>query len=170
MTGLTVVDEATGADGAEVWSVYDPVFGDQPDEATWREAVWERHTAREGFRLARAYADGRAVGFAYGYTGRSGQWWTDRVRQTLPPEVAAAWLDGHFEVVSIGVLPEARGRGTGRALLRALLADLPHDRLLLMTTADADDPARRLYAAEGWEVVGPGSSDATVVMGRLTGA
>lgn len=163
---LTTVDEATEADGAEVWSVYDPVFGDQPDEATWRAAVWERHTARDGFRLVRAYAGGRAVGFAYGYTGRAGQWWTDHVRETLASDVADTWLDGHFEVVSIGVLPGSRGHGTGRALLRALLAGLPHDRLVLMTTADPNDAARRLYAAEGWDVLGPGTGDATVVMGR----
>lgn len=167
---LTTVEETTNADGAEVWSVYDPVFGDQPDEATWRGAVWERHTARDGFRLVRAYEAGRAVGFTYGYTGRSGQWWTDHVRETLPAEVADAWLGEHFEVVSIGVLPGARGRGTGRALLRALLTGLPHDRLLLMTTADAGDPARRLYAAEGWDVLGPGTGDATVVMGRHASA
>lgn len=158
----------TDADGDEVWSVYDPVFGDQPDQATWRTSVWDRHTTRDGFRLARAWDDGVLVGFAYGYTGRSGQWWTDHVRTTLEPDVADAWLDGHFELVSIGVLSSARGRGTGRALLRALLAGLPHDRLLLMTTSDPDDPARRLYAAEGWTVLGAGTSDHTVVMGRRT--
>lgn len=161
------MDEAvTVADGVEVWSVYDTVFGDQPDLATWREAVWDRHAGRDGFRLARARDGGDLVGFAYGYTGRAGQWWTDRVRTTLRADVADAWLDGHFELVSIGVLPSARGRGTGRALMRALLAGLPHDRLLLMTTSDADDQARRLYGAEGWTVIGPGTGDDTVVMGR----
>ena len=35
-----------------------------------------------------------------------------------------------------------------------------------MTTADADDPARRLYARAGWEVIGPGLRDGQVVMGR----
>lgn len=159
-------ETVTVADGAEVWSVYDPVFGDQPDVATWRGSGWDRHTDRDGFRLARAREGSDLVGFAYGYTGRDGQWWTDHVRTTLPPDVASAWLDGHFELVSIGVLPGARGRGTGRALMRSLLADLPHDRLLLMTTADADDPARRLYAAEGWHVLGPGIGHDTVVMGR----
>lgn len=104
-----------------------------------------------------------------GCTGRDGQWWTDRVRATLPPGVATAWLDGHFELVSIGVLPSARGRGTGRALMRSLLSGLPHDRLLLMTTSDAADPARRMYAAEGWSVIGPGTGEHTVVMGRRPG-
>jgi hypothetical protein len=35
-----------------------------------------------------------------------------------------------------------------------------------MTTADADDPTRRLYARAGWEVIGPGLRDGQVVMGK----
>ena len=66
--------------------VYDAVFGDQPDLATWRAEVWDRHAARAGFRLVLAREDGRLVGFAYGYTGERGQWWTDRAAEALPPE------------------------------------------------------------------------------------
>ncbi|GAA5156702.1 hypothetical protein GCM10023340_45260 [Nocardioides marinquilinus] len=168
--------EVGAGDRPGVWPVYDAVFGDQPDEATWREAVWDRHVARDGFRLAVAVADGSdgsdgsdggsLDGFGYGYTGEHGQWWTDQVARTLPRDVATAWLGGHFELVSIGVLPRARRRGLGRALMRALVDGVPHERLLLMTTDDAGDPARRLYAAEGWTVLGPGVGEHTVVMGR----
>lgn len=28
------------------------------------------------------------VGFAYGYTGEVGQWWTDSAREVLEPQVA----------------------------------------------------------------------------------
>jgi hypothetical protein len=35
-----------------------------------------------------------------------------------------------------------------------------------MTTADAADPARHLYAQAGWQVVGPGLRDDQVIMGR----
>jgi GNAT superfamily N-acetyltransferase len=80
--------------------------------------------------------------------------------------VAAEWLGGHFDLVSLGVLEEWRRRGLGRGLLQGLTRDLPHARWTLMTTADADDPARRLYASEGWEVVGPGLRDGQVIMGR----
>ncbi len=48
----------------------------------------------------------------------------------------------------------------GRVLMRHLVAGLPQDRWLLMTTADDSDPARRLYASEGWRVVGPGIGEA----------
>jgi GNAT superfamily N-acetyltransferase len=166
MTRFTLDETVSDQDAREVWPVYDSVFGDVPDVATWREAVWDRHRVREGFRLARAYGDETLIGFAYGYTGRPGQWWTDNAQTVLEPEVAAAWLGGHFELVSIGVLPDARRDGVGRGLLRVLLEGLPHERLLLMTTSDAADPARRLYASEGWEVLGPGTGPGTVIMGK----
>jgi ribosomal protein S18 acetylase RimI-like enzyme len=161
------VEESVGdVDAREVWPAYDAVFGDQPDIGTWREAVWDRHHVREGFRLGRAYVDDALVGFAYGYTGRRGQWWTDNAAQVLEPEVAAEWLDGHFELVSIGVISAARGSGIGRGLMRVLLDGLPHERLLLMTSSDPADPARRLYASEGWQVLGPGIGEGTVIMGK----
>jgi len=161
-----VAGGATEADSVALWPVYDAVFADHPSYASWRDNVWDRHRTRAGFRLARAYADDELVGFAYGYTGEHGQWWTDNAGAALPSDVADAWLGGHFELVSLGVLSTARGRGAGRALVRALVAGLDHDRLLLMTTADATDPARRLYAAEGWEVIGPGIGADTVIMGK----
>lgn len=159
--------EVGDADPPGLWAAYDVVFGDQPDEVTWRAEVWDRHRVRDGFRVATAADDaGAVVGFAYGYTGEHGQWWTDQVARTLPADVASTWLGGHFELVSIGVVPSARGRGLGRTLMRVLTTDLPHERWLLMTTDDADDPARRLYAAEGWTVLGRGVGEHTVVMGR----
>jgi GNAT superfamily N-acetyltransferase len=128
--------------------------------------VWDRHTARPGFRLARARVGGELLGFAYGYTGEHGQWWTDQMAQVLPPDVATEWLGGHFELVSIGVLETARGAGVGAALLRAVTDGVPHERWLLMTTDDAGDPARRLYAREGWQVIGQGLGGGQVTMGR----
>jgi GNAT superfamily N-acetyltransferase len=150
---------------AVVWPAYRSVVGDHPDHDSWREAVWDRHSVRDGFRLALAYDADALVGFAYGYTGEHGQWWTDNARRVLEPEIAESWLGGHFELVSIGVLDAARGRGVGRGLMHALLEGLPHERLLLMTSSDPSDPARRLYASEGWQVLGPGTGEATVIMG-----
>jgi ribosomal protein S18 acetylase RimI-like enzyme len=161
-----VDDSGSGADGCEVWPVYESVFGDLPDYDTWRDAVWDTHRGRAGFRLARAYDDDVLVGFAYGYTGESGQWWTDNARKVLEPEVAGGWLGGHFEVVSIGVAAALRRTGIGRTLMRTLTDGLGHDRLLLMTTSDPRDPARALYASEGWGVIGPGIGDGTVIMGK----
>ncbi len=60
----------------------------------------------------------------------------------------------------------ARGNGVGRPLLERLTHDLPHDRWVLMTSADAEDPARHLYARAGWKVIGPGLRDGQVIMDR----
>jgi len=166
MTRYDVVASVSETESREVFEVYDAVFGDQPDQDAWRSGIWDRHRGREGFRLARAYDGERLVGFGYGYTGERGQWWTDEAARVLGDEVAAAWLGGHFELVSIGVLVDARGHGVGRALLEHLTDGLPHDRWVLMTTADTSDPARHLYARAGWEVVGPGLRDGQVVMGH----
>jgi ribosomal protein S18 acetylase RimI-like enzyme len=166
VTTYDVVTAVTEEDTDELWPVYDAVFGDAPDYAGWRAGMWDRHAARPGFRLARAYEGRRLVGFAYGYTGEHGQWWTDQAAQVLAPEVAEAWLGGHFELVSLGVLETGRRQGVGTALLRAVTDGLPHERWVLMTTDDDEDPARHLYAREGWQVIGPGLRDGQVTMGR----
>src|ERR671934_2630699 len=45
-----------------------------------------RHAGREGFLFLGAFEPGgRLVGFVYGYTGASGQWWYDRVAAALDP-------------------------------------------------------------------------------------
>jgi len=163
------VEDSVSADvGADVWPVYESVFGDYSDYETWRASVWDTHRVRTGFRLARAYDADLLLGFAYGYTGQRGQWWTDHALEVLEPDIADTWLGGHFELVSIGVLGASRRGGIGRGLMHALLEDLPHERLLLMTSSDPSDPARRLYASEGWQVLGPGIGDGTVILGRRT--
>ena len=166
MTTYDVVTPVSEDDTDELWPVYDAVFGDQTDYAGWRAGLWDRHVARAGFRLVRAYDVGALVGFAYGYTGERGQWWTDQAAQVLAPEVAEAWLGGHFELVSLGVVEGTRGSGVGTTLLRAVTDGLPQERWVLMSTADADDPARHLYAREGWQVIGPGLRGGQVTMGR----
>lgn len=169
MVRFRVDESVTADDGSVVWPVYEAVFGDYSDYDSWRREVWDKHSVRDGFRVARAYDADALAGFAYGYTGARGQWWTDNARKVLEPDVAEAWLGGHFELVTIGVLEAARQRGIGRSLMHALLEGLPHDRLLLMTSADPSDPARRLYASEGWHLVGPGLGDGKVIMGRRAG-
>ena len=111
-----------------------------------------RHAAREGFRCVVASRQDDLLGFAYGYTGRRGQWWTDEVAARAPADVVDTWLDGHFEFVELGVDPAVRRRGHGRALHDRLLTGVPHGRALLTTYAD-DRPAPQLYRRLGWQLL-----------------
>lgn len=95
------------------------------------------------------------AGFAYGYTGRRGQWWSDHVAEHAPADVVAGWLGGHFEFVELAVDPAFQGRGLGAALAQRLVGGLPHERALLTTYRD-DRPAPRLYRRLGWRLLATG--------------
>jgi ribosomal protein S18 acetylase RimI-like enzyme len=129
-----------------------PYGEDESAVARFRDEQLPRHAERTGFRCVIARENEGVVGFAYGYTGRRGQWWTDYVAGRVPHELADEWLDGHFEFVELAVHPDHQRRGIGGALHDALLKDLPHDRALLSTWR-VDTPARRLYLNRGWQVL-----------------
>jgi len=137
----------------EVWPVYDAVFGDRPGREDWREATYDRHCARTGFRMAAALDGERLVGFGYGYVGERGQYWPDRVVGALPAELADTWVGGHFELVELAVLPDHRGLGLGRALHDEVMAGAGGRRSLLGTD-EAETPAVRLYRSAGWITLG----------------
>jgi ribosomal protein S18 acetylase RimI-like enzyme len=108
-----------------------------------------KHVGRAGFRLAEATVDGRLAGFAYGYTGERGQWWSDRVVDQIPALLADEWVGGHFEFVELAVDPGVQRRGVGTLLHDELLSGLSHHKALLSTYHD-DLPAPRLYRRRGW--------------------
>jgi GNAT superfamily N-acetyltransferase len=152
-----------GLEAAAVFAVYDAVFGDVPDEAEWRSSTYDKHIARDGFRLVAALEGDTLVGFAYGYVGARGQYWPDRVAEVLGERVAGDWLGGHFEFVELAVLPSQRGRGLGAALHDALLLGAPGNRAMLSTADDPADPAVRLYASRGWRKLGNLTPDVQVM-------
>jgi ribosomal protein S18 acetylase RimI-like enzyme len=112
------------------------------------------HSEREDFKLVVSRDAGKLTGFAYGFTGHRGQWWSDRVAAAVTPELADEWIGGHFEVVELAVIVEAQRQGLGAALMTALMADLPNRRALLTTYVD-DRPAPRLYRRLGWKLLVP---------------
>jgi len=118
----------------------------------FRDQQLPAHTARDGFRCALAERRGLLIGFAYGYTGEHGQWWTDHVAARVPPAVRDEWLGGHFEFVELAVDPTGQRRGLGEELVTRLLQDIPHERALL-TTYRGDRPAPRLYRRMGWRLL-----------------
>ena len=150
-----------------IWPCYEAVFGDFADRETWRHDLFERHAARAGYRLAVGTDGGTVAGFAWGYVGQRGQYWTDLVCEVLPRSVTDDWAGGHFEFVELAVLTAYRGRGLGSRLHDTLLAGVSQ-RCLLSTADDPADPAVRLYLRRGWRKLGvlrPGVQ----VMGRLPG-
>jgi ribosomal protein S18 acetylase RimI-like enzyme len=121
----------------------------------WAREQLPRHAGRDDFVFLVARMDGELAGFGYGYTGAYGQWWTERVAQSLTPELRGEWLDPpHFEVVELHVRPAYQRQGLGSRLLAGLLARQPHDRALLSTQAGSRQ-ARAFYAKNGWLELGP---------------
>jgi hypothetical protein len=52
----------------------------EPSVEEVRDVIVPRHLGRPGPRFVAEHAErGRLSGFAYGYTGASGQWWHDLV-------------------------------------------------------------------------------------------
>jgi ribosomal protein S18 acetylase RimI-like enzyme len=120
-----------------------------------RRSVMAGHASHPGFR-ALAVTDegtGRMAGFGYGFRGAPGQWWHDTVRRALAVRhgdpAAAAWLADSFEVAELHVAPDYQGHGLGAGLLLRLTAERT-ERTALLSTRDADTPARRLYRGTGF--------------------
>jgi ribosomal protein S18 acetylase RimI-like enzyme len=126
--------------------------------------IFPRHLKREGFAMTVAHnAEGKLVGFCYGYIGEHGQYWTDYVAARIHPSLEKSWLGGHFEIAELAVEHEERGKGLGRALLTRLLDSRGEDRVALMTL-DKDSPAKPLYESLGFTAFG--AFDDYVVLGQ----
>ncbi len=125
-----------------------------------------------GFRMVLAVADDRRlVGFAYGAATFAAalEPWCAPLTATLGPGVTDAALVGAFELVELGVVPSARGRGIGGRLHDAVLAGADNQRAWLMTRPDAP-AARALYQSRGWLQLGavelPSAQGVRLVMTR----
>jgi len=100
-----------------IWPCYQAVFGDFDDLETWRHNLFARHAARVGYRLVAAMAGRTVVGFAWGYIGQRGQYWTDLVCDVLPRDVTDHRVGGHFEFVELAVLSGYRRQGLGSVFM-----------------------------------------------------
>ncbi len=141
-----------------------------------RRSIMAGHAAQPRFRalLATEEGSGAPAGFGYGFYGAAGQWWHDTVARALAAThgaaAAAAWLQDSFEVAELHVAPEHQGHGVGAGLLLRLTSDRP-ERTALLSTRDADSPARRLYRGVGFSdlltdfAFFPGSEPPYAVMG-----
>jgi ribosomal protein S18 acetylase RimI-like enzyme len=141
-----------------------------------RRSIMAGHAAHPEFRALLATEDGSGepAGFGYGFHGAPGQWWHDTVARALAvthgTAAAVAWLDDSFEVAELHVAPDHQGHGVGAGLLLRLTSDRP-ERTALLSTRDANSPARRLYRGVGFSdlltdfAFFPGSEPPYAVMG-----
>jgi len=136
-------------------AVYAAAMRPPPEMLAGRRSIMAGHAAHPGFRALLATEDGSGepAGFGYGFHGAAGQWWHDTVARGLTAAhggaAAAAWLHDSFEVAELHVAPAHQGHGVGAGLLLRLTTDLP-ERTALLSTRDADSPARRLYRGVGF--------------------
>jgi ribosomal protein S18 acetylase RimI-like enzyme len=120
-----------------------------------RKTIMARHAANPGFRALAVTDDGSGepVGFGYGFHGAVGQWWHETVRKALADSRGAVatgdWMDDSFEVSELHVAPTHQGQGVGADVLLRLTSGRP-ERTALLSTQDADSPARRLYRGTGF--------------------
>ena len=169
---------AFGAELAALMDVYQAAMGVAAMQLPGRRTIMEKHATYPGFRAiavtapaagsaagrragplqpagSATPANGRAgiVAFAYGFHGDNGQWWHDMVRSGLlirsGHDAVSRWLDDAFEVAEVHVLPQHQQHGIGRRLLHELTGGLT-ERTALLSTMDADSPARRLYRSLGF--------------------
>jgi len=93
------------------------------------------------------------IAFSYAFSGQNGQWWHDVVAAALiaksGPKVATQWLADSLEIAEVHVHPDYHRRGIGRSLVLGL-ADGRQERTAVLSTQDAQSPARHLYRRLGF--------------------
>jgi ribosomal protein S18 acetylase RimI-like enzyme len=151
-------------------AVYQAAMKPDPGQLPGRRSIMARHATYAGFRaLAVTAGDAggapappeaagpadpaQIIGFSYGFRGADGQWWHDVVAAALTaragPAIAAAWLSDSMEIAEVHVHPGYHRRGIGRSLVLGLAAGRP-ERTAVLSTQDAESPARHLYRLLGF--------------------
>jgi ribosomal protein S18 acetylase RimI-like enzyme len=104
--------------------------------------------------FARDQQTGVVLGVAYGYSNQPGQWWYDRVARALGQKLTSQFLANSYSLTELGVIPSARRRGVGLALVHTLLANQPHSCILLSTRSD-NTKGLAFYHTTGWVTLLP---------------
>jgi ribosomal protein S18 acetylase RimI-like enzyme len=167
--------------------VYAAAMRPDPGQLPGRRSIMEQHASYHGFRALAVTADGagasggrgrdgrpgQIIAFSYGFSGAEGQWWHDVVAAALTARTAAVvaseWLADSLEIAEVHVHPDFHRRGIGRSLVLGL-TDGRRERTAVLSTQDAESPARRLYRSLGFADLltrysFPGSAVPYAVMG-----
>ena len=136
-------------------AVYAAAMRPPPELLPGRKSIMAGHAVNPGFRAIAVIDDGSGdpVGFGYGFRGVPGQWWHNTVRNALMASrgaaIASGWMDDSVVVAELHVAPAYQGHGTGADVLGRLASGRP-ERTALLSTRDADSPARRLSRGTGF--------------------
>jgi ribosomal protein S18 acetylase RimI-like enzyme len=139
----------------ELVAVYAAAMRPPAEMLPGRRSIMAGHAANPGFRALAATENGSGepVAFCYGFHGAPGQWWHDTVARglaaSLGPAGTAAWLADSFEVAELHVAPSDQGHGVGAGLLLRVTTGRP-EHTAVLSTRNADSPARRLYRGVGF--------------------
>ena len=136
--------------------VYEAAMSPPPEQLPGRAAIMNSHAAYPGFRSVTALSGADAIGFAYAFHGRPGQWWHDTVVEGLRAHGRTRdvrrYLSDPLEIAEVHVRPDAQGNGIGRAMLHALCGDRP-ERTAVLSTRAGPSVARHLYLSCGFTEV-----------------
>jgi len=150
--------EEAGAIAGDVGLLYRASFGaapnsEGPEQFDHQRASFDELRGRRGFRLSVARLAGGLVGFAYGaFLLPETRWWNGMC-EPLPEEMTAETGDRTFSLVDMGVLPEHRRRGIGRALHDAVLRGCGAERATLAVEPRLESN-QWLYQSWGWRCAG----------------
>jgi GNAT superfamily N-acetyltransferase len=107
---------------------------------------------RPGFDLVTAHAEGRLVGFAFGYTLATDTRWWDGLQPDPAQGFSTESGSRTFVLSEIEVRRAWQSQGVGRALHDALIQGRSEERATLATGPDAGSQA--VYESWGWRKVG----------------
>jgi GNAT superfamily N-acetyltransferase len=161
----------------EVVAIYAAAMRPDPADLPGRRYIMQRHAANPNFRALAVseWPGGPLTAFSYAFRGQAGQWWHDVVLAGITTaagsQAASGWLSSAMEIAEVHVHPDYQRRGTGRRMLLTLTAGRS-ERTALLSTRDAESPARRLYRDLGFSdlLTGysfPGGSPPYAVMGAV---
>ncbi|WP_243300470.1 GNAT family N-acetyltransferase [Bacillus litorisediminis] len=141
----------------------------------WNHSIKERlikHSSYKGYRGYVIISDKEEVlGFSYGYSSLSGQYYHDLLSKELGPIGYEKWLKDCFEFVELAVHPSHRHLGYGKLLVNRLLKEV-NNKTTVLTTQVYNKPVRNLYQGLGWVVIKEpfipnNDSSPYVIMGKV---
>jgi ribosomal protein S18 acetylase RimI-like enzyme len=135
-----------------IWMAATQHAPDHPRAQIFGEAIG-RFAERADFRCRMAFTpEDVPIGFTYGYTGSTGEWWMDLVSAALDERARQYWLKSPFELVELHVHPDRQGQGIGGRLHDAVLVGVKNETAVL-STRTGPTRAFALYRKRGWQTL-----------------